>query len=47
MSGKSLPEFQWTDDEMEVLLEATQNVKVEENYKGLKWEAINKTNMIE
>ena len=36
MSGKSLPEFQWTDDEMEVLLEATQNVKDEENYKGLK-----------
>ena len=36
MSGKSSPEFQWTDDEMQLLLEATQNFKnVEENYKKI------------
>ena len=32
MSGKSSPGFQWTDEEIQVLLEATQNLKVEENY---------------
>ena len=31
MSGKSSPEFQWTDDEIQLLLEATQNLKVEED----------------
>ena len=35
MSGKSSPEFQWTDDEIQLLLEATQNLKVEEDYKIL------------
>ena len=36
MSGKSSPEFQWTDDKMQLLLEATQNFKiVEENYKKI------------
>ena len=34
MSGKSSPEFQWTDDDIELLLEATQNLKVEEDYKN-------------
>ena len=29
MSGKSSPEFQWTDDEFK----ATQNLKVEEDFK--------------
>ena len=38
MSGKSSPEFQWTDDEIQLLLKATQNLKVEESYKGLNWE---------
>ena len=33
MSGKSYPEFQWTDDEIQPLLEATQNLKVAEDYK--------------
>ena len=33
MSGKSSPEFQWTDDEIQLLLEATQNLNVEEDYK--------------
>ena len=33
MSRKSYPEFQWTDDEIQLLLEATQNMKVEEDYK--------------
>ena len=37
MSRKSSPEFQQTDDEIE-LLEATQNLKVEEDYNGLNWE---------
>ena len=32
MSGKSSPEFQWTDDEIQLLLETTQNLKVEEDY---------------
>ena len=35
MSGKSSPEFQWTDDEIQLLLEATQNMKVEEDYKKI------------
>ena len=36
MSGKSSLEFQWTDDEIQLLLEATQNLKnVEENYKKI------------
>ena len=36
MSGKSSLEFQWTDDEIQLLLEATQNFKnVEENYKKI------------
>ena len=39
MSGKSYPDFQWTDDEIQLLLEATQNLKVEEDHKGLNWEA--------
>ena len=30
MSGKSSAEFQWTDDEIQLLLEATQNLKVED-----------------
>ena len=36
MSGKSSPEFQWTDDEIQLLLEATQKLKVEEDYKKIK-----------
>ena len=35
MSGKNSPEFQWTDDEIQLLLEATQNLKVEEVYKKI------------
>ena len=35
MSGKSSPEYQWTDDEIQLLLEATQNLKAEEDYKIL------------
>ena len=35
MSGKISPEFQWTDDEIKLLLEATQNLKVEEDYKNI------------
>ena len=31
MSGKCSPEFQWTDDKIQLLLEATQNLKVEED----------------
>ena len=34
-SVKSSPEFQWTDDEIRLLLEATQNLKVEEDYKKI------------
>ena len=33
MSGKSSPEFQWTDDDTRLLLEATQNLKAEKEYK--------------
>ena len=29
------PEFQWTDNEIQLLLEATQNLKVEEDYKKI------------
>ena len=35
MSGKSSPEFQWTDNEMQLLMEASQNLKVEEDYKDI------------
>ena len=35
MSGKSSPEFQWTDNEIQLLLEATQNLKGEEDYKKI------------
>ena len=35
MSGKSSAEFQWSDDDIPLLMEATQNVKVEKDYKGL------------
>ena len=36
MSGKSSPEFQWTNNEIQLLLEATQNFKnVEESYKKI------------
>ena len=35
MSGKSSPEFEWTDNEIQLLLEATKNLKVEEDYKKL------------
>ena len=38
MSGKCSPEFQWIDDEIQLLLEATLNLKVEKDYKGLHWE---------
>ena len=32
MSEKSSPEFQWTDNDIQLLLEATQNLNVEEDY---------------
>ena len=35
MSGKSSPEFQWTYDEIQLLLENTENLKVDENYKKI------------
>ena len=36
MSGKSSPEFQWTDYEIQLpLLAATQNLNVEERYKKI------------
>ena len=35
MSGESSPEFQWTDNEIKLLLEAAQNLKVEEDYKKI------------
>ena len=38
MSGKSSPEFQWTDDDIQLLLETTENLKFEKDYKGLNWE---------
>ena len=34
-SGKSLSELQWIHNEIQPLLEATQNLKAEEDYKGL------------
>ena len=40
MTGKRSPEFQWTDADIQLLMEATQNVKVEKDYKGLKSELI-------
>ena len=40
MTGKSSPKFQWTDDDIQLLTEATQNVKVKKDYKGLNWELI-------
>lgn len=39
MSGKGLSEFQWIDDEIQLLLEATQNLKVEKAYQWYNWEA--------
>ena len=33
--GKLKLEFQWTDDDIQLLLRATQNLK---DYKGLNWE---------
>ena len=38
MSGKNSAEFQWTDDDTTLPMEATQNLKVEKDYKGLNWE---------
>ena len=35
MSGKSSPEFQWTVNYIQLLMEATQNLKVEKDYRGL------------
>ena len=40
MPGKGSPEFQCTEDEIQRLLEATQNLKAEKDYKGLNWELI-------
>ena len=37
MSGKSYPEFQWADHDIQLLLEATQNLKAEKDYKGVNW----------
>ena len=39
MSGKNSPESQCTDDEIQLILEATQNLKIEEDYQGLNLEA--------
>ena len=39
MLEKRFPEFQLTDDEIQLLLEAKQNLKVEEDYRRLNWEA--------
>ena len=36
MSGKSSPEVKWTDDEIQLLLKAAQNLKVEEDYKKIR-----------
>ena len=38
MSGESSPEFQRSDDEIQLLLEATGNLEVEKYCKGLNWE---------
>ena len=40
MSGKNSAEFQWTDDDIPLPMEATQNLKFEKDYKGLNWELI-------
>ena len=40
MTEKSSAEFQWTDDDIQLLMEATQNLKVEKDYEGLNWELI-------
>ena len=40
MSGKNSVEFQWTDDDIPLLMEATQNLKVEKHYKELNWKLI-------
>ena len=36
MSGKSSPEFQRTDNDIQLRVEATQNLKAGKYYKGLK-----------
>ena len=38
MSGKSSPEFQLTDNDIQLLLEAMQNLKIEKDYEVLNWE---------
>ena len=38
MLGKNSAEFQCTDDDIPLLMEATQNLKAEKDYKGLNWE---------
>ena len=38
MSGKISPEFRWTNNEIQLLMKATQNLKVEKDYKELNWE---------
>ena len=38
MSGKSYSDFQWTDGDIQLLLEAPKNLKVEKDYKRLNWE---------
>ena len=38
MSEKSLSELMWMHNEIQPLLEATKNLKAEEDYKGLNWE---------
>ena len=35
MSGQSSLEFQWTEDEIQLLLETTRNLKVQEDYKKI------------
>ena len=35
MSGKSLSEIQWLDNEIQLLLEYTKKLKAEEDYKSL------------
>ena len=40
MSGKNSAEFHWTDNDIPLLMEATQNLKVEKHYKGLNWKLI-------
>lgn len=39
MSGKGSSEFQWIDDKIQLLLEATQNLNVEKAYQWYNWEA--------